>query len=72
MRYQRAQGVGRREFLCGLTLAGPAGLLGLHARPVAAEPPPETTTLKIPSVPAAGPAPQFVAADLLRPRDSRT
>jgi NitT/TauT family transport system substrate-binding protein len=37
----------RREFLGGLTLAGTAGLLGLHPMPVAAEPPPETTTLKL-------------------------
>jgi NitT/TauT family transport system substrate-binding protein len=49
-----------------LTVAGVAGLLGLPARVVAAEPPPETTTLKIPHVPAACLAPQFVAEDLLR------
>jgi len=66
MRSQQAQGLSRRELLGGLTLAGTAGLLGLHAGPVAAEPPPETTTLKIPNMPAACPAPQVVAADLLR------
>jgi NitT/TauT family transport system substrate-binding protein len=66
MRSQRAQGVSRREFLGGLTLAGTAGLLGPRAGPVAAEPPPETTTLKIPNMPAACPAPQVVAEDLLR------
>ena len=66
MRDQRAQGVSRREVLGGLTLAGTAGLLGLHMGAVAAEPPPETATLKIPSVPAACFAPQFVAEDLLR------
>jgi NitT/TauT family transport system substrate-binding protein len=66
MRDQRAQAVSRRELLGALTLAGTAGLLGLHAGPVAAEPPPETTTLKIPNMPAACPAPQVVAEDLLR------
>jgi NitT/TauT family transport system substrate-binding protein len=47
-------------------LAGTAGPLGLHARLVAAEPPPERTALKIPHAPAACLAPQFVAEDLLR------
>jgi hypothetical protein len=56
----------RREFLRGLTLAGTAGLVGLHARLVTAEPPPETTTLKIFNGPATCLAPQLVAEDLLR------
>ncbi len=55
----------RREFLGGLTAAGTAGLLGLHARPAAAEPPPETTKLRIIQVPGICFAPQFVAEDLL-------
>jgi NitT/TauT family transport system substrate-binding protein len=66
MRTQHARPFSRRRFLEGLTLAGTAGLLGLHARPVAAEPPPETTTLRIFNGPAACLAPQLVAADLLR------
>src|SRR5437870_1043705 len=33
----------RRKFLHGLTLAGTAGLVGLHPGPALAEPPPETT-----------------------------
>lgn len=37
----------RREFLGGLTLAGTAGMLGMRAEPAAAEPPPETSTLKL-------------------------
>jgi NitT/TauT family transport system substrate-binding protein len=37
----------RREFLSGLTLGGMAGLLGLHAQPVTAEPPPETTKIRL-------------------------
>jgi hypothetical protein len=44
---RRAESWSRREFLGRLTLTGTAGLLGLRARPVAAEPPPETTTLKL-------------------------
>jgi NitT/TauT family transport system substrate-binding protein len=61
--------------LGGLTLAGTAGLLGLHPRPSAAEPPPETTTLKIFDALVVGKAPggseatcivpHYVAQDLL-------
>jgi NitT/TauT family transport system substrate-binding protein len=47
-------------------LGGTAGLLRLRPGPVGAELPPETTTLKISHFPAACPAPQFVAVDLLR------
>jgi NitT/TauT family transport system substrate-binding protein len=47
MSNQRALGWNRREFLAGLTLIGTAGLLGLHPRPIAAEPPPETATLRL-------------------------
>jgi NitT/TauT family transport system substrate-binding protein len=55
----------RREFLGGLTLAGTAGLLGLRARPVTAEPPPETTRLRLAQfVPCT--APQYAAEDLLK------
>src|SRR5215831_10492697 len=55
----------RRDFLGGLTLAGAAGLLGLHARPVAAEPPSETTTLRIFEGPITCTAPQYAAQELL-------
>jgi NitT/TauT family transport system substrate-binding protein len=37
----------RRAFLGGLTLAGTAGLLGFRPGPVGAEPPPETTALRL-------------------------
>jgi hypothetical protein len=47
METQHARPFSRRRFLGGLTLAGTAGLLGLPARPVAAEPPPETTRLRL-------------------------
>jgi NitT/TauT family transport system substrate-binding protein len=50
MRIQLAQQISRRRFLGGLTLAGTAGLLGLPARRVAAEPPPETPTLTLPNL----------------------
>jgi NitT/TauT family transport system substrate-binding protein len=56
----------RRELLGGLTLAGTAGLLGLHARPAAAEPPPETTKLRLAQVSGICIAPQYVAEELLR------
>jgi NitT/TauT family transport system substrate-binding protein len=47
MSAQQARQLSRRRFLSGLTLAGTAGLLGLHPRLVAAEPPPEVTTLRL-------------------------
>ncbi len=37
----------RREFVSGLTLAGTAGLLGARPDAVAAEPPPETTRIRV-------------------------
>src|SRR6266536_3613113 len=37
----------RRVFLRGTTLAGTVGLLGVGLRPLAAEPPPETTQIKL-------------------------
>jgi NitT/TauT family transport system substrate-binding protein len=63
----QAEGWTRRMFLGGLTVAGTARLLGLHARPVAAEPPPEMTMLRL--LRETGRicwAPQYVAEDLLR------
>src|SRR2546421_8051992 len=64
MRTQHARRISRRRFL-GLTLAGTAGLLGLPARRVAAEPPRETTRLRLHKTPGICVAPQFVAEDLL-------
>jgi NitT/TauT family transport system substrate-binding protein len=65
MSTQHARRVSRRRFLGGMTLMGIAGLLGLHAGPVAAEPPPETTRLRLPKTPGICSAPQYVAAELL-------
>jgi NitT/TauT family transport system substrate-binding protein len=56
----------RRRFLGSLTLAGTAGLLGWRPRPVAAEPPPETTTIKLVQISGICIAPMYVAEALLR------
>jgi NitT/TauT family transport system substrate-binding protein len=64
---RRAEGWSRRKFLGGLVLAGTAGVLGLKLEPCAAEPPPETTTLRLLQfLPASCDAPQYVAEELLR------
>jgi NitT/TauT family transport system substrate-binding protein len=65
MRTQHARRISRRRFLQGVTLAGTAGLLSLHTRRVAAEPPPETTRLRLFQTPGICVAPQYVAEDLL-------
>jgi hypothetical protein len=62
---QQATGWTRRCFLGGLTVAGAAGLLGLPARPVTVEPPPETTRLRLHKSPGICIAPQYVAEELL-------
>ena len=56
----------RRRFLRGITLAGTAGLLGWHPRRAAAEPPPETTRIRLVRIPSICQAPQYVAEELLR------
>ena len=56
----------RREFMTGLTLAGSAGWLGMRPPAVAAEPPPETTTLRLFKFPIACFAPYYLAEELLR------
>ena len=66
MSTQHARQCSRRRFLGRLTLAGAAGLLGWHPRPVAAEPPPETTRLRLYKFPGICLAPQYVAEELLR------
>jgi len=55
----------RRAFVGGLTLGWTAGLLGLDSGQAEAEPPPETTKLRLPRIPGICVAPQYVAADLL-------
>jgi NitT/TauT family transport system substrate-binding protein len=56
----------RRELLSGLTLAGAAGCLGVYPRPVAAEPPPETTKIRLHKMAGICIAPQYVAEEFLR------
>jgi NitT/TauT family transport system substrate-binding protein len=66
MRAPHTEGWTRRRFLGGLTVAGAAGLLRLPPRLVAAEPPPETTRLRVKQDPALCEAPVQVAQELLR------
>lgn len=60
MSLQQAEGWTRRAFLGELTLAGTAGLVGLYPRRVAAEPPPETTTLRLAQNTSICQAPRYV------------
>ena len=66
MRIQPARGLSRRRFLERVTLAGTVGLLGLRPRAVAAEPPPETTTLRLVQGLGLCVAPLYVAEELLQ------
>jgi NitT/TauT family transport system substrate-binding protein len=56
----------RRELMRGLTLAGMAGLLGPAPETARAEPPPETSRIRLVRIPSICRAPQYVADDLLR------
>lgn len=56
----------RRRVLSGLTLTGSAALLGLGPGPAVAEPPPETTRLRLTLLSPACWAPQYMAEPLLR------
>jgi NitT/TauT family transport system substrate-binding protein len=66
MHSQHARRLSRRRFLEGVTLVGTTGLLGLRPRPVAAEPPPETTKLRLIKISGICIAPQYVAEALLQ------
>jgi NitT/TauT family transport system substrate-binding protein len=65
MSLQQAVGWTRRRFLGGLTVAGTVGLLGLPPRRVAAEPPPETTRLRLAQTPGICIAPYYLAKEFL-------
>jgi NitT/TauT family transport system substrate-binding protein len=55
----------RRRFVTGLAAAGAAGLIATpHA--LAAEPPLESTTVRLGKIPASCDAPIYAAGDLLR------
>jgi NitT/TauT family transport system substrate-binding protein len=56
----------RRTFVGRLTVAGTAGLLGLRPKDAAAEPPPETTRIRLLKFPGICIAPQYVAEELLK------
>ncbi|MGH7311866.1 MAG: ABC transporter substrate-binding protein [Candidatus Rokuibacteriota bacterium] len=58
--------IARREFANGLAAAGIGGLVGVRARPAAAEPPLETTRIRLVQTPSMCQAPQYVAEELLR------
>jgi NitT/TauT family transport system substrate-binding protein len=63
---RRPEHWGRRDFVKGLgALAGSAGLLGFNPRPAAAEPPPQTTRLRIHENWITCLAPQIVVQELL-------
>src|SRR5215510_472838 len=66
MHTQHARQCSRRAFLRGLTWAGTTGFLGLHATRATAEPPPETTRLRLVQNAALCLAPQVAAVELLR------
>jgi NitT/TauT family transport system substrate-binding protein len=57
--------IGRRRFVTGLAAAATAGLIGTP-RGVAAEPPLETTTVRLGRIPASCDAPIYAADELLR------
>ena len=56
----------RRELLGGLATVGAGGLLNLTPETASAEPPPETTTLRLIKITGTCTAPQYVADDLLK------
>src|SRR5215510_6836246 len=64
--HSHARPFSRRRFLGGLTLAGTAGLLGVHPRPVAAEPPPETTRIRLIQFTSPCAVPLYLSGELLR------
>jgi NitT/TauT family transport system substrate-binding protein len=63
---QHAGPCSRRRFLREVTLAGTVGLLGWYPSPVAAEPPPETTKIRLVQSPGICVAAQYVAEALLQ------
>jgi NitT/TauT family transport system substrate-binding protein len=66
MNDRREENWRRRKFVGGLTLGGTAGLLGLQAKQVTAQPPPETTRITVDWSGSTCQAPRWVAEELLR------
>jgi NitT/TauT family transport system substrate-binding protein len=65
MRAQQGAGWTRRRFIGRLTMTGVVGMLGLPPRRVTAEPPPETTRLRLGRLPGICGAPLVVAEEFL-------
>jgi len=63
---ENREGWSRREFLSTAALAGTGAILGWPSEPGTAEPPPETTKLRLIHVPTVCFAPQYMAEELLR------
>jgi NitT/TauT family transport system substrate-binding protein len=64
--------IARREFVAGMTAAGAAALAGFRPESAAAEPPLETTTIRLYRQPIACLAPLLVAEPLLRAEGFRS
>jgi NitT/TauT family transport system substrate-binding protein len=62
---RRAEGLSRRALLTGLSVAATANVLGLHPEGAAAEPSPETTTVKLLQFTSACQGPIHAAEELL-------
>ena len=58
--------ISRRRFLRDVSVAGAAGVLGFGRTASGAEPPPETSRIRLGKVPSICLAPQYVAEELLR------
>jgi NitT/TauT family transport system substrate-binding protein len=58
--------IDRRGFLRRATAAGAVAAIGLRARRASAQPPPETTRIRLARVPSICRAPQYMTEDLLR------
>src|SRR5438034_1833118 len=56
----------RRDFLRSLSVVGTAGLFGSLPGPAGAEPPPETTRIRLARIPSICRAPQYMTEELLR------
>src|SRR2546427_12337982 len=65
MKSDRTGSWSRRDFVRGLAVAGTAGFVGLRPATADAEPPPETTKLRLFEVPITCLAPQYMAQELL-------
>jgi NitT/TauT family transport system substrate-binding protein len=63
---ENRDGWSRREFLSAAAIAGTGALLGVPSDTAAAEPPPETTKLRLVQAPTVCFAPQYMAEELLR------